>query len=105
MFDFDQASFNELNKQIIDTWLYRRIAPVDRVTITGYTDRTGNAAHNLELSRNRARAVADAVVLEDSQRSGIAGLGMSVLLYNNNLPEGRFYCRTVNVVVRTLSFF
>ena len=29
------------------------------------------------------------------------GLGESVLLYDNDIPEGRFYCRTVEVILET----
>jgi arginase family enzyme len=31
----------------------------------------------------------------------VKGLGESVLLYDNSQPEGRFYCRTVEIVVET----
>ena len=30
------------------------------------------------------------------------GLGEIDLLFNNDIPEGRFYCRTVNVMVETI---
>jgi hypothetical protein len=29
------------------------------------------------------------------------GVGNAELLFNNDIPEGRFYCRTVNIVVKT----
>lgn len=102
MFDFDQSTFNGLNQQIISTYLYKHITSVDSVRITGYTDRTGNEAHNLELSRKRAQSIAKTVEVSDNHAIGV---GESVLLYDNNFPEGRFYCRTVNVVVETYTPF
>ena len=35
-----------------------------KVDITGYTDKTGDVEHNLELAKNRAKAVQDALVAE-----------------------------------------
>ena len=35
-----------------------------KVDITGYTDKSGDMAHNLELSKNRAKAVQDALIAE-----------------------------------------
>ena len=35
-----------------------------KVDITGYTDKTGDVEHNLELAKNRAKAVQDALVVE-----------------------------------------
>jgi hypothetical protein len=35
-----------------------------KVDITGYTDKTGDMEHNLELAKNRAKAVQDALVVE-----------------------------------------
>ncbi|MEI6089253.1 MAG: hypothetical protein WCR42_02265 [bacterium] len=31
----------------------------------------------------------------------VQGVGEDTLLYNNDVPEGRFYCRTVQIVVKT----
>ena len=35
-----------------------------KVDITGYTDKTGDMEHNLELAKNRAKGVQDALVAE-----------------------------------------
>ncbi|WP_197710986.1 OmpA family protein [Chromatium okenii] len=51
--------------------------PTARGTITGYSDRYGNAAYNLELSRRRANAVADYLVAQGITRArlDVSGLG------------------------------
>ena len=50
------------------------------------------------LSARRAKAVANAIRHPKTTHEGI---GETKLLYTNDLPEGRFYCRTVDIVVET----
>ena len=66
--------------------------------IVGYTDRLGEEQHNQELSAQRALSTARALGVPTSSASGA---GESQLLFDNNLPEGRFYSRTVNVTIKT----
>jgi len=75
-----------------------RIESNSKVTITGYTDRMGEDEYNIKLSEGRARNMARALKLDNVE---IKGLGKSLQLYDNTLPEGRFYCRTVEVIVET----
>ena len=56
------------------------LAPGKIVTVEGHTDATGSPAYNLELSRNRARAVRDYLVREygiDAARLKTVGYGPS----------------------------
>ena len=56
------------------------LAPGRIVTVEGHTDATGSAAYNLELSRNRARAVRDYLVHQhgiDAARLKTVGYGES----------------------------
>ena len=56
------------------------LAPGRIVTVEGHTDATGTPAYNLELSRNRARAVRDYLVREygiDAARLKTVGYGPS----------------------------
>jgi OOP family OmpA-OmpF porin len=69
-----------------------------KVVATGYTDHLGNAEVNQRLSDGRAKSVADA--LKAGQVTSL-GVGARRPLYNNDLPEGRFYNRTVEVRVET----
>ena len=95
MFDVDKYELNEENKNYLQQ-LIPEVTPTSRLTITGYTDRTGDAAYNQTLSLNRARSVAREI---GSPNVTIKGVGESRPLYDNNLPEGRFYNRTVEVII------
>jgi outer membrane protein OmpA-like peptidoglycan-associated protein len=66
--------------------------------VTGYSDRIGDAAHNRELSARRADEVLRAL---DIPRGYSAGLGEDRRLFDNELPEGRTYSRTVLIRVET----
>ncbi|MBK1694729.1 hypothetical protein CKO09_08255 [Chromatium weissei] len=66
------------NSTIVEKQFFTQLAEVvarltqfstARCTITGYSDRYGNAAYNLELSRRRANAVADYLVAQGVTRT------------------------------------
>ncbi len=97
LFDFDRGDLNTSNQRI-GGFIKSQINPTSSVTITGYTDRIGLTDHNQRLSEWRATSTANALNVPTSQASGF---GETRLLYTNELPEGRFYCRTVNVYVET----
>ncbi|ALL66282.1 Outer membrane protein A precursor [Paraburkholderia caribensis MBA4] len=63
LFDFDSAKLNADGTTAIDGLAadLKRAQSVDVVTVIGYTDRFGSVAHNRDLSRRRAQAVADAL--------------------------------------------
>ncbi|HYF04185.1 MAG TPA: OmpA family protein [Patescibacteria group bacterium] len=97
LFDFDKATLSTANQRIA-AMIKPYIKPASTVSVTGYTDRMGDATYNEQLSRQRAQASAQALQIKNAQT---AGLGESNLLYDNSLPEGRFYSRTVNIVIET----
>ena len=97
LFDFDKADISAHNKRIIE-FIKGRITPESRITITGYTDAIGDEDYNQRLSEERAKSVANAIgFIAES----IKGLGETMLLYDVKLPEGRFYCRTVEITIET----
>jgi outer membrane protein OmpA-like peptidoglycan-associated protein len=98
LFDFDKSSIEGRNKSIID-FINARIKPESQIEIRGYTDRTGEDRYNEKLSEKRAQATKLALKRQDAIAVGI---GEEILLYNNDLPEGRFYSRTVEIIVKTL---
>ncbi|MES2766975.1 MAG: OmpA family protein, partial [Bacteroidota bacterium] len=97
LFEFDKADLSAENERITRS-IKASVKPNANVTVTGYTDRFGNEDYNLRLSENRARNVAKMLGISPDRARG---LGESVMLYDNNLPEGRFYSRTINITVET----
>jgi WD40 repeat protein/outer membrane protein OmpA-like peptidoglycan-associated protein len=95
LFDFNKAEISGQNTSILD-YVRQRMRPESRISITGYTDRTGNALTNKTLSLQRATAAAAILNRPDATTQG---RGHEGLLHDNTTPEGRFYCRTVNIVV------
>jgi len=97
LFDFDKSNIEDKNSKIIDL-IKSRIKTNSKIEIFGYTDRTGNPEYNLKLSERRANATKDALRRNDAIATGF---GQDKLLYDNTFPEGRFYCRTIEVVIKT----
>lgn len=95
MFDVDKYELNDDNKKYLAA-IIPELKPYSKVTITGYTDRTGDDSYNQTLSLNRARAVARELSVTNVT---VQGVGESRPLFDNNLPEGRFYNRTVEVII------
>ncbi|HVK36939.1 MAG TPA: OmpA family protein [Candidatus Kapabacteria bacterium] len=97
LFDFDRAALEGVNLAIAQD-VRSRIGPGANVSVTGSTDRIGDEAYNEKLSLERARNVAKIL---DVAPERVSGLGERSLLFDNELPEGRFYSRTVTIVVET----
>ncbi len=96
LFDFNRTDLNARNRRIAES-IRTRIQPTSRVSVTGFTDRVGEESFNLRLSEDRARETAAFLRRSDAR---VTGKGESSL-YPNDLPEGRFYNRTVSIVVET----
>ncbi|MET0466350.1 MAG: OmpA family protein [Chitinophagaceae bacterium] len=71
-----------------------------KVNINGYTDNTGNDAHNLQLSKDRAKAVLEAVVAAgiDKSRLSSEGFGSKQPIGDNGTEEGKAKNRRVELV-------
>jgi outer membrane protein OmpA-like peptidoglycan-associated protein len=78
-FGFDSAEILPAARTQLDALAkgIELMAPGSKVTIEGHTDAAGTAAYNLELSRNRARAVRDYLVHHgiDAARLKTVGYG------------------------------
>jgi outer membrane protein OmpA-like peptidoglycan-associated protein len=96
LFDVRSAEFSKTDLAILAT-IARDIHPTSTVTITGYTDRLGDAAFNAQLAQSRAEAAARAL---GTPNAIIHGVGAADL-YDVSVPEGRLYTRTVEIVVET----
>lgn len=97
LFGFNKSELSKENKSISE-FAKDRIQPNSIVSVSGYTDRIGDEDHNLKLSQRRADEVAKSIGVD---KKFSKGYGKSKLLYNNDLPEGRFYSRTVNIEIVT----
>lgn len=103
VFDFDKSEISSANKNMMQTFVQEAIKPMSSITIAGTTDRVGEAPYNTLLSQARADAVKKQLLLLQPSANILwsKGFGESMLLFSNDVPEGRFYCRTVSVVVKT----
>jgi outer membrane protein OmpA-like peptidoglycan-associated protein len=107
LFGFDRSSIEGKNERLLGN--IARALPAlnpERVTIVGYTDEMGDPQHNEQLSQERASEAR--VALENYMRALKLPLPGSILtegrgakdrLYDNTLPEGRFFSRTVNITI------
>lgn len=108
LFGFDEAQLGTGNERSIRSAaeMIPKV-PVKRVLIQGYTDEMGDPTHNDELSETRADNVRsrleDLLRTERIDPSAIdihsQGRGSRDLPYDNRLPEGRFFSRTVNITI------
>lgn len=98
LFDVRSTEITPSNKLVVDL-IKQNITPTSKVTITGYTDRLGESKANQILAEERAKATATALGVQDNS-SFITGKG-NASTYNADVPEGRLYTRTVDVVVET----
>ncbi len=103
VFDFDKSTISDANKNMIKQFISNSISEKSTTTITGSTDLLGEKQYNKTLSLARANEVASYIRLINPNFNidQIKGLGAENILFENNTPEGRFYCRTVLVEVKT----
>jgi outer membrane protein OmpA-like peptidoglycan-associated protein len=99
-FDFDTPRISDFNRQVVGL-IQRAITVGSSVTVTGLTDRIGEEAYNRQLAERRAASTA-AQIRERivPERMSASGAG-ETLIYDNDLPEGRMYNRTVVVEIAT----
>ncbi len=99
LFDFDSYELKK-NHKIILNELKQRIQKDSKVKISGYTDRIGLEDYNKNLALKRCEEVRKYLNLRNEQVE-VNPVGSSILLYNNDLPQGRNYCRTVILEIET----
>lgn len=99
VFDFNKADLTPVHRQFL-TEVKSRIQPNSRVLIAGYADRSGDPDYNRELARRRCMEVQRVLGLSPSAVT-LDPKGSDELLYDNATPEGRSYCRTVQITIET----
>ncbi|EHQ31209.1 OmpA family protein [Mucilaginibacter paludis] len=103
LFDFDRANSTAAYTKFLSNTVASSITDGATVIIHGHTDIIGEEDHNLKLSQERAREVqsilerALAKAGKNSVKFETIGFGEDVSHspFDNNLPEERFYNRTV----------
>jgi outer membrane protein OmpA-like peptidoglycan-associated protein len=95
LFDFGSSRIDPVNQRAIE-YIHQQLTPGTMAYITGYADRTGEDTLDQRLTDDRANSVAKMLGATNYVAKGV---GKSVLLFDNNYPEGRFYSRTVNIVL------
>jgi len=99
VFDYDKSTLSNRHKKVLDD-IKSRIEPNSIITIEGYTDRTGSAEYNKNLAKRRAEEVNRYIGTKNNNIT-LKAVGEDKLLYNNNIPQGRNYSRTVLVKIVT----
>lgn len=95
LFRYDDASLTSEHRHILAS-IRSRIEQGNAVKIFGMTDAMGASDYNMELSRRRAAEVARALGIKNYT---IEAVGEGAPQFDNALPEGRAYNRTVIIEV------
>jgi outer membrane protein OmpA-like peptidoglycan-associated protein len=104
LFPFDRSDAGPINERIMREYVYNRVLPTSYVEVVGHTDVVGLYEHNQALSERRATTVYNGIMQQTKGKVGYInkrGVGEDEPLYDNSLPEGRFYNRTVQVIIKT----
>lgn len=101
LFDTGEAELQpSANRTVLKLVQYLQANPVRVIRIEGYTDNTGDQAFNLQLSKDRAQAVADmlADLGTDASRIQVQGYGDQYPVEANASERGRALNRRVEIV-------
>lgn len=97
LFDFVSDNLSPYNLRTIDR-VKSIIKPNSNIRIIGHTDLLGDEKSNKALSLKRAESAYKALGRRDAI---VEGRGEEEVLYDNSLPEGRIFSRTVDIIVST----
>lgn len=103
LFDFDKSQTIASYKKFLVEQVVPLIPDSAKVIIHGHTDTIGDVNHNLNLSRERAKSAQEILQhgINDAGKKGVTfvangyGAASDMAPFENDLPEQRFYNRTV----------
>lgn len=101
LFDAGHADLKaSANRTVLKLVQFLQLHPQRVVRIEGYSDSSGDAEQNIQLSQARAQNVADALIDLgiDTKRVTVQGLGESFPIAENASAKGRAQNRRVEVV-------
>ena len=102
-FDWDRSDLTERARQLIETAAKSSTAvQVTRIEVDGYTDSSGTAAYNMQLSQRRAQTVAAELVRDGVSRASIhtTGFGETNLAVPTANGVRELANRRVEIVLR-----
>ncbi|MDR1877000.1 MAG: OmpA family protein [Flavobacteriaceae bacterium] len=103
-FDTDKATLTSDGKTAVGE--ITKVLQTDKIlklAINGHTDNTGSDTHNLQLSKNRAITVLNAIVASgiDKSRLSSDGFGAKNPIADNSTEEGKAQNRRVELIKRS----
>lgn len=102
LFEFDKANLKPNAKErLIQLAEYLKSNPETPVVIEGHTDAMGPAEYNMQLSMERAKAVAELLKEQgiNEERIEIRAFGEQVPVASNETKQGRQYNRRAEIVI------
>ncbi len=99
VFDFDKSELTANHKQILEK-IKDKIKSNSQVEIYGYADRTGNSQYNRDLAARRIDEVVKFLKIKPENLKKYP-IGSDELIFDNDIPEGRSYSRTVKIIIAT----
>lgn len=97
LFEFASRTLDAKHNEVVK-YIRTRVKENSKVVVTGYTDIIGQPEVNKRIATERATSTAKRLGIPNVD---IRGIGADELLYSNEFPEGRFYCRTVTITIET----
>ena len=99
LFDYDKADLTLFQQTVLQD-IKKRILPNSKVIISGYTDRIGEKDYNRDLAKKRCTET-QKILNVPVNNLVTHPIGSDELLYSNDTPQGRSYCRTVKIEIET----
>lgn len=104
LFPRNRKELNAFHERILREYVADGVRTESVITVTGHAD-FSERDEKKKLSGSRAAAVADylnkRVPAERVKKITVRGAGSTEPLYSNDLPEGRSYNRTVQIVIES----